>query len=100
MAMQTKAWMTSFFFKEFFSFFKDFILGGISHTNHHLLVLDGHGSHVTLEALKQAMTFHLNMITLPSHTSHTLQPLNVSCFKPFKTKLKKEKDATMARSKY
>jgi hypothetical protein len=78
--------------------FKDSIPSGISQTNHHLLVLDGHGSHVTLKALKQAMTFGLNMITLPSHTSHAFQPLNVSCFKPFKTTLKK--NATMARNKY
>jgi len=27
------------------------------------------------------------MITLPSHTSHVLQPLDVSYFKPFKTTL-------------
>ncbi len=43
--MQNKAWMTSFMFKEFLSFFKRFILDGISQTNHHLLILDGHGSH-------------------------------------------------------
>jgi hypothetical protein len=29
------------------------------------------------------------MITLPTHTSHALQPLDVSCFKPFKIALKK-----------
>jgi hypothetical protein len=33
------------------SFFKDYVLGKISQTNRHLLVLDGHGSHVTLKAL-------------------------------------------------
>jgi hypothetical protein len=57
MAMQTKAWMTSFLFKEFLSFFKDYVQGGISQTNHHLLILDGHGSHVTLKAIEQAMAF-------------------------------------------
>jgi hypothetical protein len=31
------------------------------------------------------------MITLPIHISHTLQPLNVNCFKPFKLTFKKEK---------
>ncbi len=46
------------------------------------------------------MAFGLHMITLPSHTSHTLQPLDVSCFKPFKTTFKKEKNATMAIIKY
>jgi hypothetical protein len=58
-------------------------------TNRHLLVLDGHGSHVTLEAIKHAQEFGLNTITLPSHTSHVLQPLDVFCFKPFKTTLKR-----------
>jgi hypothetical protein len=40
------------------------------------------------------------MVTLPSHTSHVLQPSNVSCFKPFKTALKKEKDGAMVRNNY
>ncbi len=65
-----------------------------------MLILDGHGSHVPLEAIKQAKEFGLDMITLPSHTSHALQPLNVYCFKPFKTSLKKVKDATMSRSNH
>jgi hypothetical protein len=70
--------------KNLSSFFKDYVLSGISQTNPHLLVLNNHKSHVTPKALKQAMAFGLNMITLPLHTSHALQPLDVSCFKPFK----------------
>jgi hypothetical protein len=58
--------MTSLFFKEFLSFFKKLVLGGISPNNCHLLALDGHGSHVTLKVIKQAQKFGLNMITLPS----------------------------------
>jgi len=72
MAMQSKAWMTTFLFKEFLSFFKRSILSGISLTNKHLFILDGHGSHVTFEAIKQVKKFGLYMITLPSHTSHAL----------------------------
>jgi len=37
------------------------------------------------------------MITLPLHTSHAFQPLDVACFKPFNNNLKKEKDTTMVR---
>jgi hypothetical protein len=48
------------------------VLGGISQTNCHLLILDGHGSHVTLDTIKQAMDFGLDMITLLSHTSYAL----------------------------
>jgi len=35
------------------------------------------------------------MITLLTHISHTLKPLNVNCFKPFKATFKKEKDNNM-----
>jgi hypothetical protein len=82
--MQSKAWMITFLFKEFLSFFKSSILNGISITNRHLLILDGHGSHVTLEVIEQAQKFGLDMITLPSHTFHALWPLDVVCFKAFK----------------
>jgi hypothetical protein len=84
MAMQLKAWMTTFFFKEFLSFSKRSIRNEISLTKEHLLILDGHTSHVTLQAIEQAKKFGFNMITLPSHTFCALQPLNVAYFKPFK----------------
>jgi hypothetical protein len=54
MAIRTKAWMTSFLLKEFVSFFKRLVLGDIFPSNHHLLILNGHGSHVSLKAIKQA----------------------------------------------
>jgi hypothetical protein len=87
--------MTSFLFKVFLSFFKRSIPSGISPNNYHLLVLDGHSSHVSLKGIKHAQQFGLDMITLPSHTSHALQPLDVNCFKPFKTTFRKEKDKNM-----
>jgi hypothetical protein len=40
------------------------------------------------------------MITLPSHTSYVLEPLDVSCFKPFKTTFRKERDNNMVSSNY
>jgi hypothetical protein len=59
-----------FLIQKVISFFKKSIASGISQTNHHLLILDGHGSHVmTLETIKQAQAFKLDMIILPSHTS-------------------------------
>jgi hypothetical protein len=39
-------------------------------TNCYLLILDGHGSHVTLKAIKQVMDIGLDTITLPLHTPH------------------------------
>ncbi len=72
---------TFFLFKEFLSFFINLILKGIFQCNMHILILDGHGSHVTLKGIEQAQTFGLDMVILPSHSSHALQPLNVNYFK-------------------
>jgi len=38
------------------------------------------------------------MVTLPTHTSHVLQPLDVSCFKPFKIIFMKKKDNAMVKN--
>jgi hypothetical protein len=73
-------------------------LRGISQHNCHLLIINDHGSHVTIEILEQAIEFGPIMVTLPSHISHTLQPLDVTCFKPFKIALRKEHDVIMAKS--
>jgi len=64
--------MATFLFKEFQSFFKNLISSGILQFYIDLLILDGHGSHVTLEEIGQAQTFGLDTITLPFHTSHAL----------------------------
>ena len=56
------------------------------------MVLDGHKSHITLDVLQKAKTCGLDMISLPSHTSHVLQPLDVACFGPFKKVFKAYRD--------
>jgi hypothetical protein len=87
MAMQPKAWMTGHLFKAWIGHFvknvRDCGLGISSHSRH-LLILDGHGSHVTTDVVKTAQSVGLDLFTLSSHTSHAMQPLDVSCFKPFK----------------
>ena len=64
---------------------------GLDQTNRHLLILDGHNSHVTLEVVKISMEAGLDIVSLPSHTSHALQPL-IACFAPFKTDFWKYRD--------
>ena len=86
MAMQPQAWMTTFFFDAWISHFI-WALGkkcDISASNQHLLILDGHCSHVTLQVVCKAVKAGLDIITFPSHTSHHLQPLDVAVFRPFK----------------
>jgi hypothetical protein len=87
MAMQAKAWMMGHLFKSWIGHFvKNIRECGleISPSCRHLLILDGHGSHVTMDVVKTGRAVGLDLLTLPSHTSHAMQPLDVSCFKPFK----------------
>ena len=48
---------------------------------------------MTLEVIKISMESGLDIVSLPSHTSHALQPLDIVCFKPFKTVFRQIKDA-------
>jgi hypothetical protein len=64
---------------------KKFITSGVFLINRLLLVLDGNDNNVTLKEIEYTQEFRLNMIILSSHTSHVLQPLDVSSFKSFKT---------------
>ena len=45
-----------------------------------LLVLDGHGSHVSIDVIEYTRSNEIYLICLPSHTSHTLQPLDGGVF--------------------
>jgi hypothetical protein len=49
-----------------------------------LLIMDGHRTHVSLETIKVARDNDITLLKLPSHTTHLLQPLDKSCFKPMK----------------
>jgi hypothetical protein len=70
--------MTTFLFKYFLCFFKNFVSSGSFETNQHFIILDGDGSRATLEAIEQAH-LRLKMIKFPLHTSHALKPLDVTC---------------------
>ncbi len=55
-----------------------------------LLIVDGHGSRVKARFIAFCMNHAIDLMVLPSHTSHITQPLDVSIFGPLK--------ATMARA--
>lgn len=55
-----------------------------------VLVLDGYGAHVQFEFLQYLRDNRIIVIALPSHTSHVLQPLDVSVFGPYKSYLQSE----------
>lgn len=49
-----------------------------------LLILDGHGSHATPGFDQYCRINNIVTLYMPAHTSHLLQPLDVSCFSPLK----------------
>ena len=54
-----------------------------------LLILDGHGSHATDDFIWDCFQNQIYIIYLPAHTSHVLQPLDLSVFSPLKTAYRK-----------
>jgi DDE superfamily endonuclease len=49
-----------------------------------LLLLDGFTSHIEYKFVKYAEEYNIILFSLPPHTSHLLQPLNIIYFQPYK----------------
>ena len=49
-----------------------------------LLIYDGHASYLSIDAIEKARANDIHLLCLPSHTSHILQPLDVSVMSSFK----------------
>jgi len=64
-------------------------------TRRRLLVMDGHSSHVTANVIAICMENAIDLLILPPHTSHILQPLDVGVFAPLKRALAAETDAAL-----
>ena len=66
-------WITKELFFEWFKLFVQMIppLRPV------LLVLDGHGSHITIDVIEYTRSNEIHLLCLPSHTSHILQPLDL-----------------------
>jgi hypothetical protein len=55
-----------------------------------LLILDGHGSHITRAFIDYCDAHKILLMIYPPHSTHTLQPLDVVCFKPLAQNYTKE----------
>jgi hypothetical protein len=49
-----------------------------------LLIADGHGSHIRGDFIAHCMENHIDLLIMPPHCSHILQPLDVGVFSAFK----------------
>jgi hypothetical protein len=60
-----------------------------------LLILDGHGSHDTVEFHEFCRENSIITLCMPAHSSHLLQPLDVGCFAPLKKAYGKQVEVLM-----
>ncbi|KAL1995986.1 hypothetical protein VTN49DRAFT_521 [Thermomyces lanuginosus] len=51
-------------------------------SSYRLLILDGHGSHLTMNFMDFCLQNKILVAVSPPHSTHTLQPLDVSVFRP------------------
>jgi hypothetical protein len=63
-----------------------------------LLILDGHGSHVTMDFIDYCDANKILLMVYPPHSTHTLQPLDVVMFAPLAASYKAELAAFINRA--
>ena len=80
-AVSAKGWMTK---ANFVDWFRNMFIPYLPSERPVLLIIDGHESHVKYEVRDLAAKNGIELAKLPSHTTHLLQPLDVSVMKPLK----------------
>lgn len=63
--------------------------------NPSLLILDNYASHLSLKTYNYCPKNGIQMLSLPPHTSHRMQPLEVKFYSPLKTAYHRECDLFM-----
>ncbi|RYN88163.1 hypothetical protein AA0119_g12098 [Alternaria tenuissima] len=66
--------------------------------SYRLLILDGHGSHLTIDFIEYCDQNKILLAIFPPHSTHTLQPLDVVLFKPLSTAYAAELSSYLHRS--
>ena len=79
--MSPQGWIDHELFNEWL---QKLFIENIPQTRPVILLLDGHSSHYTPEAIKTAAENEIILFCLPPHATHVAQPLDVSFFGPLK----------------
>ncbi len=87
LGISNNGWSTSECFFTWMKHFKEY--ANPSEDNPVLLILDNHDTHINLELIEYCNTNHIEILSIPPHTSHRLQPLDISFFGPFKKRMNK-----------
>jgi hypothetical protein len=66
-------------------------------SSYRLLILDGHGSHLTMDFIEYCHQNKILLMVYPPHSTHTLQPLDVVMFKPLSSAYSSQVAAFMER---
>jgi hypothetical protein len=66
--------------------------------SYRLLILDGHGSHLTMDFIEYCDRNRILLAIYPPHSTHTLQPLDVVMFKPLSSAYSAQVASFMERS--
>ncbi|CAH1980032.1 unnamed protein product [Acanthoscelides obtectus] len=83
-------WISSEAFLEWMKFFVSNVRPNEDHKC--LLILDNHASHRSIDVLDYASQNNVIILSVPPHTTHKLQPLDVSVYGPFGTYFQNEID--------
>ena len=88
--------------ENFLSWFEKCFVQSLLQSGHVILFVDGHYSHISIKLVQLAREKNVELICLPPHTTHILQPLDVGVYGPFKQEwrriLKDYKTSTRAAS--
>ncbi|CAH2220869.1 jg19049 [Pararge aegeria aegeria] len=86
-AVSDKGWMETSIFEKYM---RNVFVPAIGPERPVLLIFDGHKTHVTLGVIEYAASQGITIIKLPPHTSHVLQPLDLSTMKSLKDRWEAE----------
>lgn len=86
-------WMTDHLFQDWLKHFADFCTA--SKETPVLLILDNHCSHTSLATYNFCRDNGIVLVSLPPHTSHKLQPLDVTFYGPLKAEYRRQCDHFM-----
>jgi hypothetical protein len=82
-AASKNGWMESEIFRNYFF---NTVLPTLGEERPVLIIYDGHSTHIDEQLISRAIQENIVILKLPPHTSHLLQPLDLSVFKSFKSK--------------
>ncbi|CAG7693750.1 unnamed protein product [Allacma fusca] len=84
----SRGWSTTANFLSWLKFFRRHACA--SEQTPVLLVLDNHSSHISYDVVQYCHSHFIELLSLPPHSTHKMQPLDIGFFSPLKENYKQE----------